>query len=92
MHRYRGEPAGNSRSAAGGCGDSTRHSRNAARPGLTCGSAAVVPLQVKKAVEALVAFTRKKNKGDALLLNEGESVHLLVTVWKVPQEAKVIRM
>uniref|UniRef100_A0A8D2PD35 Ribosomal L1 domain-containing protein 1 n=1 Tax=Zosterops lateralis melanops TaxID=1220523 RepID=A0A8D2PD35_ZOSLA len=35
---------------------------------------------------------RKKNKGDALLLNEGESVHLLVTVWKVPQEAKVIRI
>ncbi|NXB77121.1 RL1D1 protein, partial [Donacobius atricapilla] len=59
---------------------------------LTCGSAVVVPLQVKKAVEALVAFSRRKAKGDALLLNESESVHLLVTVWKVPQMAKVIRI
>ncbi|NXK63703.1 RL1D1 protein, partial [Sylvietta virens] len=59
---------------------------------LTCGSAAVVPLQVKKAVEALVAFARRKAKGDALLLNESESVHLMVTVWKVPQVAKVIRI
>ncbi|XP_038007732.1 ribosomal L1 domain-containing protein 1 [Motacilla alba alba] len=48
--------------------------------------------QVKKAVEALLAFSRRKAKGDALLLNECESVHLLVTVWKVPQVAKVIRI
>ncbi|NWV21072.1 RL1D1 protein, partial [Origma solitaria] len=48
--------------------------------------------QVKKAVEALLAFARSKAKGDALLLNEGESVHLLVTVWKVPRVAKVIRI
>ncbi|NXY66821.1 RL1D1 protein, partial [Callaeas wilsoni] len=48
--------------------------------------------QVKKAVEALIAFARSKAKGDALLLNESESVHLLVTVWKVPQVAKVIRI
>ncbi|NXO87892.1 RL1D1 protein, partial [Sitta europaea] len=48
--------------------------------------------QVKKAVEALVAFARSKAKGDKLLLNESESVHLLVTVWKVPQVAKVIRI
>ncbi|NXH96072.1 RL1D1 protein, partial [Pachycephala philippinensis] len=48
--------------------------------------------QVKKAVEALVAFARSKAKGNALLLNESESVHLLVTVWKVPRVAKVIRI
>ncbi|NXQ49303.1 RL1D1 protein, partial [Catharus fuscescens] len=48
--------------------------------------------QVKKAVDALVAFTRSKAKGDALLLNESESIHLLVTVWKVPQVSKVIRI
>ncbi|NWV77070.1 RL1D1 protein, partial [Dasyornis broadbenti] len=48
--------------------------------------------QVKKAVEALVAFARSKAKGDELLLNESESVHLLVTVWKVPRVAKVIRI
>ncbi|NWH98158.1 RL1D1 protein, partial [Tichodroma muraria] len=48
--------------------------------------------QVKKAVEALVAFARSKAKRDELLLNESESIHLLVTVWKVPQVAKVIRI
>ncbi|KAJ7416052.1 Ribosomal L1 domain-containing protein 1 [Willisornis vidua] len=48
--------------------------------------------QVKKAVEALLAFSRSKAKGDALFLNEGESVHLLVTVWKVPRVAKLIRI
>ncbi|XP_014750592.1 PREDICTED: ribosomal L1 domain-containing protein 1 [Sturnus vulgaris] len=48
--------------------------------------------QVKKAVEALVAFSRSKAKGDALLLNESESIQLLVTVWKVPQVAKLIRI
>ncbi|NXI19486.1 RL1D1 protein, partial [Irena cyanogastra] len=47
---------------------------------------------VKKAVEALVAFSRSKTKGGALLLNESESVHLLLTVWKVPQFSKVIRI
>ncbi|KFW80625.1 Ribosomal L1 domain-containing protein 1, partial [Manacus vitellinus] len=52
----------------------------------------LAPLQVKKAVEALLAFARSKAKGDALLLNENESVHLLVTVWKVPREAKLIRI
>ncbi|NWH21481.1 RL1D1 protein, partial [Grus americana] len=48
--------------------------------------------QVKKAVEALQAFARSKAKGDALLLNESESVHLLVTVWKVPRAAQVVRV
>ncbi|NXL43195.1 RL1D1 protein, partial [Podilymbus podiceps] len=48
--------------------------------------------QVKKAVEALLAFTRSKAKGDALLLNESENVHLLVTVWKVPRVSQVIKI
>ncbi|NXF02960.1 RL1D1 protein, partial [Smithornis capensis] len=48
--------------------------------------------QVKKALEALLAFARSKAKGDALLLNENESIHLLVTVWKVPRVAQVIRI
>ncbi|NXH72433.1 RL1D1 protein, partial [Hydrobates tethys] len=48
--------------------------------------------QVKKAVEALLAFAGSKAKGDALLLNESENVHLLVTVWKVPRVAQVIRI
>ncbi|KFZ48589.1 Ribosomal L1 domain-containing protein 1, partial [Podiceps cristatus] len=48
--------------------------------------------QVKKAVDALLAFTRSKAKGDALLLNESENVHLLVTVWKVPRVSQVIKI
>ncbi|NWH96132.1 RL1D1 protein, partial [Aegithalos caudatus] len=48
--------------------------------------------QVKKAVEALLAFSRRKARRNALLLTETESIHLLVTVWKVPQMAKVIRI
>ncbi|XP_021267633.1 ribosomal L1 domain-containing protein 1 [Numida meleagris] len=48
--------------------------------------------QVRKAVEALLAFARSKAKGDALLLNENESVHLLVTVWKIPRVAQVIKI
>ncbi|KAF1489266.1 Ribosomal L1 domain-containing protein 1, partial [Megadyptes antipodes antipodes] len=55
-------------------------------------AAAVVSSQVKKAVEALLAFARSKAKGDALLLNESENVHLLVTVWKIPRVARVIKI
>ncbi|NXY91343.1 RL1D1 protein, partial [Alcedo cyanopectus] len=56
------------------------------------GSAPVLPLQVKKAVEALLAFARSKSKRGSLLLNESETVHLLVTVWKVPRTAQVIKI
>ncbi|NXK05685.1 RL1D1 protein, partial [Herpetotheres cachinnans] len=59
---------------------------------LTPAAAAVLPFQVKKAVEALLAYARGKAKGDALLLNESEHVHLLVTVWKVPRVAQVIKI
>ncbi|NXI68280.1 RL1D1 protein, partial [Anseranas semipalmata] len=48
--------------------------------------------QVRKAVGALLAFARSKAKGDALLLNENESVHLLVTVWKIPRVAQLIKI
>ncbi|NWS43355.1 RL1D1 protein, partial [Probosciger aterrimus] len=48
--------------------------------------------QVKKALEALLAFARSKSKGGPLLLNESENVHLLVTVWKVPRVAQVIQI
>ncbi|XP_030340174.1 ribosomal L1 domain-containing protein 1 [Strigops habroptila] len=48
--------------------------------------------QVKRAVEALLAFARSKSKGGPLLLNESENVHLLVTVWKVPRAAQVIQI
>ncbi|XP_042654679.1 ribosomal L1 domain-containing protein 1 [Tyto alba] len=48
--------------------------------------------QVKKAAEALLAFARSKAKKGALLLNESESVQLLVTVWKVPRVAQLIKI
>ncbi|XP_063201023.1 ribosomal L1 domain-containing protein 1 [Chroicocephalus ridibundus] len=48
--------------------------------------------QVKKAAEALLAFARSKTKRGALLLNESENVQLLVTVWKVPRVAQVIKI
>ncbi|KAM9372727.1 ribosomal L1 domain-containing protein 1 [Phaethornis superciliosus] len=47
--------------------------------------------QVKKAVEALLAFARSKAKGKALL-NESENIHLLVTVWKIPGVAQIIKI
>ncbi|NXU47850.1 RL1D1 protein, partial [Turnix velox] len=47
---------------------------------------------VKKAAKALLAFARSKAKGGALLLNENESIQLMVTVWKVPRVAKVIKI
>ncbi|NXD62446.1 RL1D1 protein, partial [Eolophus roseicapillus] len=55
-------------------------------------AAGIVPLQVKKALEALLAFARSKSKGGPRLLNESENVHLLVTVWKVPRVAQVIQI
>ncbi|KFP23563.1 Ribosomal L1 domain-containing protein 1, partial [Colius striatus] len=48
--------------------------------------------QVKKAVEALLAFARSKAKGGAQLLSESESIQVLVTVWKVPRVAQVIKI
>lgn len=74
--RYRGEPAGAVRVWLG----------------LALLQVRPVPLQVRKAVEALLAFSRSKAKGDALLLNESDSLHLLVTVWKIPRVAQIIKM
>lgn len=48
--------------------------------------------QVRKAVEALLAFSKSKAKGDELLLNESDCLHLLVTVWKIPRVEQVIKM
>ncbi|XP_069501698.1 ribosomal L1 domain-containing protein 1 [Ambystoma mexicanum] len=48
--------------------------------------------QVKKAVHALVAFTKKKGDGDSLLLNEHEKILLMVTVWKIPEHDQCIKI
>ncbi|XP_032629914.1 ribosomal L1 domain-containing protein 1 [Chelonoidis abingdonii] len=48
--------------------------------------------QVKKAVQALLAYTKTKDKTDELLLNENENVYLMVTVWKIPPQEQVIKI
>ncbi|XP_067162415.1 ribosomal L1 domain-containing protein 1 [Apteryx mantelli] len=45
--------------------------------------------QVRKAVQALLAFARS---GAARLLGEGESVFLVVTVWKIPRAQRLITL
>ncbi|KAM6350703.1 ribosomal L1 domain-containing protein 1 isoform 2-T2 [Alca torda] len=56
------------------------------------GSELLERAQVKKAAEALLAFARSKAKRGALLLNESENIQLVVTVWKVPGVAQVIKI
>ncbi|NXX89144.1 RL1D1 protein, partial [Centropus bengalensis] len=48
--------------------------------------------QVEKAVRALLAFAGSKAKRGAQLLGESENVQLLVTVWKIPRVAKVLKI
>lgn len=50
------------------------------------------PSQVKKAVQALLAYTKTSDKTDELLLNENKNVYLMVTVWKIPAREQVIKM
>ncbi|XP_067407178.1 ribosomal L1 domain-containing protein 1 [Emydura macquarii macquarii] len=48
--------------------------------------------QVKKAVQALLAYTKTSDKTDELLLNENKNVYLMVTVWKIPAREQVIKI
>ncbi|XP_030068300.1 ribosomal L1 domain-containing protein 1 [Microcaecilia unicolor] len=48
--------------------------------------------QIKKAVQALLAYNKTKANANALLLNESEKISLLVTVWKIPGQDKVIKI
>ncbi|XP_029432670.1 ribosomal L1 domain-containing protein 1 isoform X2 [Rhinatrema bivittatum] len=48
--------------------------------------------QVKKAVQALLAYYKTKANADALLLHENENIFLMVTVWKIPEQDKVINI
>ncbi|XP_062444628.1 ribosomal L1 domain-containing protein 1 [Rhea pennata] len=45
--------------------------------------------QVRKAVQALLAFARS---GATRLLGEGESVFLVVTVWKIPRAPRLVTL
>ncbi|XP_053551280.1 ribosomal L1 domain-containing protein 1 [Bombina bombina] len=48
--------------------------------------------QVKKAVQALLAYQKTKSKANALLLNEYDRISLMLTVWKIPNHAQTIRI
>uniref|UniRef100_A0A5F8GJQ7 Ribosomal L1 domain-containing protein 1-like n=1 Tax=Monodelphis domestica TaxID=13616 RepID=A0A5F8GJQ7_MONDO len=48
--------------------------------------------QIKKATEALLSYTKKKQNDNTLLLNENENVFLMVTLWKIPPKGKEIKI
>ncbi|XP_044537289.1 ribosomal L1 domain-containing protein 1-like [Gracilinanus agilis] len=53
----------------------------------------VLKEQIKKATEALLSYTKKKQNDNTLLLNENENnVFLMVTLWKIPPKGKEIRI
>ncbi|XP_020351304.2 ribosomal L1 domain-containing protein 1 isoform X3 [Oncorhynchus kisutch] len=49
-------------------------------------------VQVKKAVQALLAFLKTKSTPDFLLLDESQHLSLLFTLWKIPKQAQTIRI
>ncbi|CAI5792183.1 L1 domain-containing 1 [Podarcis lilfordi] len=50
-------------------------------------------VQIKKAAQALLAFSAsKQKKAEKLLLNEDQHVFLMVTVWKIPPRDQVIKI
>lgn len=48
-------------------------------------------LQVKKAVQALLAYL-KSTSGQTRLLDETQQICLLLTFWKIPKQEQTIRM
>ncbi|XP_018094590.1 ribosomal L1 domain-containing protein 1 isoform X1 [Xenopus laevis] len=48
--------------------------------------------QVKKAVQALLAYQKKKEDGNVLLLNEHDRISLMLTVWRIPSREQTIRI
>ncbi|XP_036595391.1 ribosomal L1 domain-containing protein 1 [Trichosurus vulpecula] len=48
--------------------------------------------QIKKAIEALLAYRKNQQNADKLLLNENENVFLMVTLWKIPPNGKEIKI
>jgi len=48
--------------------------------------------QVKKAVQALLAFLKSKATPDSLLLDDTHHVCLLFTLWKIPKQPQSIRI
>ncbi|XP_053327426.1 ribosomal L1 domain-containing protein 1 [Spea bombifrons] len=48
--------------------------------------------QVKKAVQALLAYQKNKDNANSLLLNEHDRIVLMLTVWKIPERPQVIKI
>uniref|UniRef100_A0A3P9PS16 Ribosomal L1 domain-containing protein 1 n=1 Tax=Poecilia reticulata TaxID=8081 RepID=A0A3P9PS16_POERE len=48
--------------------------------------------QVKKAVQALQSFLKSKSREDVLLLDDGEPISLLFSLWKIPRQTQTIRI
>ncbi|XP_073501829.1 ribosomal L1 domain-containing protein 1 [Phyllobates terribilis] len=48
--------------------------------------------QVKKAAKALLAYHKTKGSGNLLLLNEHDFISMMLTVWKIPDQAQAIRI
>ncbi|XP_073399005.1 ribosomal L1 domain-containing protein 1 [Dendrobates tinctorius] len=48
--------------------------------------------QVKKAAKALLAYHKTKESGNLLLLNEHDWISMMLTVWKIPNQAQAIRI
>lgn len=49
-------------------------------------------LQIKKAVEALLAHSRSRKNTNGLLLNENENFFLMVILWKIPSKELRVRL
>lgn len=49
-------------------------------------------LQIKKAVEALLAHSRSRKNANGLLLNENENFFLMVVLWKIPSKELRVRL
>ncbi|XP_044159125.1 ribosomal L1 domain-containing protein 1 [Bufo gargarizans] len=48
--------------------------------------------QVKKATKALLAYQKTKGRSNALLLNEHDRISVLLTVWKIPNQTRAIKI
>ncbi|KAM4697778.1 ribosomal L1 domain-containing protein 1 [Rhinophrynus dorsalis] len=48
--------------------------------------------QVKKAIQALLAYQKTKDGANSLLLNEHDRISLMLTVWRIPRCDKTIRI
>uniref|UniRef100_A0A8C8YRJ0 Ribosomal L1 domain-containing protein 1 n=1 Tax=Prolemur simus TaxID=1328070 RepID=A0A8C8YRJ0_PROSS len=48
--------------------------------------------QIRKALEALLAYSKSKKNDNGLLLNESENLFLMVILWKIPSKELRVRL